>query len=565
MKGIELFFSIAGSVSSILSLCFTLVQIAKSRGGSELSRKGLSVGTEKNDSTVYIPKKWPIVTIVSMVIVFGVASVFAFISTKPESKLAFLAFIICFSISLIAFFVYAYFAAKSFDGSYVLPPVKFWQVVFNKIPSFIKGANQLEFKFLVLKMEDSEAVNDVADRIVKDYENRPGFDVVVNTYDSNKNDYTDEYCGVIFIVGEQCADRLESVLKVMDEYSLHLQLPIAYIRVGENHYKFEKYYRISSTYIDRNCASHLIMRSYRRSERWIRLSRYSHVAFILLSVLLLCLSLALVGLLKSGVNYRQGISKLNHIISQKDSVIRENEIRYRGFGINRDLIHLDNTYNVSLPDYVDIESLKTNELFKVFNDRFVMYYFSEARPNDVTLWLRNSTSTNDELVCIYNHNNKVCENKGFNTMIGGITNLADPTFVLWPGRNNALEKWRDSTAVMAWANVDKHPQYYLTYAIADTQDDSKISALYIQKTENDSLVRLDWYVNDSQSHNDNSIGLMGYSPDHRLSIEIDFSEDIINNGDPTFLAYIQNLEFRNDIRRYAACVTSLIRAMSETQ
>lgn len=526
--------SIIGSLSSITSL---LISMQKSKKKSEIQEDSQSK-----------PNRWPIVTILLATMVsFCMLIIWIIFYSGVNAGWGVLA---TFVVSFISLIIYAIKANQSLDSYYVLPPQSLWQVLFNKIPSHIQNTNQLVFKFIVLKMEDSDEVNEAGQKIKEDYRDRQDFQVDVHFYhEETKLEVTADYCGVIFIVGEQCFNRQKEVLKCMDEYSKQLALPIAYIRVGDNHYRLSKYHRISARYLDKNCANHLIMRSYRRSEHWIRLSQLSHTALWTLITLAVLSFGAFVMVSSSWHEQKKNLDEAKREISILDSNLRL-------FGNNRNVIHLSNTYDKRmLPDTISIDSLQNDVDFKYFVEGFAMYFFDEVKPKKILLWMRNSGD--NELKCVYDSNNngelKRNKDKGEDTMIGGIANHKG-TFVLWPGCKNNDSIWRDPNKnKMAWFNED-NGAFSESILVKDSGRNVKLKLIKSQKQD---PIFLTWSINKEKNHNDDDLALYGFSFDGRLAIELDFDYNKLNTNED-LRVYIQNLVFRNSVRKFLACMTSYI-------
>lgn len=442
--------------------------------------------------------------------------------------------IVTFVVSVVSLVIYAVKAYQSFDNYYILPPQRLWQTLFNKIPNHIKNTNQLVFRFLVLKMDNSEEVDKAGQKIERNYQNREDFQVDVKLYDDNTNpDDAENYCGIIFIVGKECFDRLREVQSVMDKYSKQLVLPIAYIRVGDNHYHISKYHRISESYLDKNCANHLIMRSYRRSAHWIMLSRYGHRAFWAVSCLALALLMVFSFTARKYVVQCKTIEKdEKRISSLQDSLLM--------FGSDRSEIHLSNTYEKPvLPKHIDIKELQQNKAFQNFVNDIAVYFFDEVKPSKILLWLRNDTK--DELECVFDSNGAptVNETKGDDSMIGGIAAHKN-VFVLWPGCLNKDTVWfNENTNKMAWFN-DENGAFAVSKLI---RENGYNTAIHLKRTKDSEGYNLRWLKNEQKNQSEDNIALYGFSYDGRLAIELDFNYAELNKKSKR--VYIQNLVFRN--------------------
>ena len=228
------------------------------------------------------------------------------------------------------------------------------------------------------------------------------------------------------------------------------------------------------------------------------------------------------------------------------------------FGADRGKIYLPNKFIELSEVRFDIDGLRRDETFQKFMDGFATYFFGELKLEGVLLWLRNDV--NDKLDCVYSSKGNICdkESKGEGTVIGGIANNA-PIFVLWPGYSNKDSIWLDSKYnSMAWSNED-HGEY----AVRELHKDSEgfNEALYLKEMDESQSrsIILDWCVNpkNAKNNNSNARALYGYSYDRRLAIELDFTPKDLNS-DRYMRIYIQNLLFRNCVRKFTACVTSFL-------
>ena len=288
------------------------------------------------------------------------------------------------------------------------------------------------------------------------------------------------------------------------------------------------------------------MRSYRRSEYWIRLSRMSYAA------LWAALFTALVFFITSLLLGRRVIEQ-NDVIQTHVVQIREMKDWQKAFGFNRDVIHLPNSYlDTRLPSYVDINLLREDKGFKDFIDGFSMYMFGEVMPAKLLLWLRNDLK--DSLKCVYDSKGNPEKNgpKNGETMIGGIADH-EGTFVLWPGSMNIDSVWLDQKTVMAWYN-DDHGDFHLSKLFREGQ---RNVCLKLRRKASDLIdTTLKWQINNDRDHEEKDLALFGFSYDGRLAIELDYNYQDIN--DENKRVYIQNLVFRNTVRKFSACVTSYI-------
>lgn len=559
---INFLLTIIGSASSVASLIVALFSArqkdeAMSKHADRESRivTGDVEKTDKidqKDLKATKPWRWPFVLILSMTLVSLVFLLYNYIS-KPSDRVGW-GLLVTFGVSLVSLLIYAIKAYYSFEDYYVLPPRKLWQVLYNKIPSHIEKANQLVFKFLVLKMEDSREVEEAGNRIKRNYEEREDFQVDVKSYQRGEGGplVPSDYCGVIFIIGEQCYYRQNEVLKLMDECSRQLDLPIAYIQVGVNHYRIRQYHRISESYLDKNCANHLIMRSYRRSEHWIKLSRYSYYSLLFVLGVAMLLSFLLIRSERKAVRQQIEITNNYSVISNLTDSLKLKDRKIMELGGDRRKIHLANGYKTIL-EGVDIEGLRNDKAFKRFNDNLSAFVFGEVSLPQVLLWLRNDSI--DDLICVYDSKMDASANqpKGGDSMIGGIANNKG-TFVLWPGRNNTDSIWYQRDCCLAWENKDEAP-----FAVSELKRVNNLNEsleLALSDDAPDRIV-LTWKVDNKKSQSENSIALYGYSFDGLLAIELDFEEDKLNKNED-LRVYIQNFQFRNTVRKYLACVTYYI-------
>lgn len=547
-------FSIIGSLSSIVSLLTTLLSSARQKDEpmSKSSHNNSQTATVDHENKKLPQLKWSLIfwTILSVTLLSLFLLLYGYVSQKHIGW----GVVATFIISATSLLVYAIKAYQSFDYHYVLPPQKLWQVLFNKIPSHIKNTNQVVFKFLVLKMEDSKEVNDAGHRIEQNYQGRKDFQVdVKSVQEIEKPVDVGDYCGVIFIVGDNCFDQLKNVQMLMDEYSKQLHLPIAYIRVGANHYHISKYHRISESYLDNNCANHLIMRSYRRSEHWIRLSRYSHMALWAVLCLLIALLIASARAGKEIVIQRDTLRDYKEQIERLHDTLFERNKQLAKFGVDRGKIHLSNELPTKLREEVfDVEALQNDVNFKEFVDGFVKknYFFGEIPLDKVLLWLKNENES--DLLCIYDSKNELADNKpkGKESMIGSITNYHDPLFVLWPGYNNKDTIWQNpSENTMGWLNKD-NGACAVSKLIQDK--DGHNEKLILQETIGGQEIALAWLSKNTS----NAIAIYGFSYDGRLAVELDFTPDDLNKD--YVRIYVQNLLFRNCVRKFTACITSFL-------
>lgn len=260
-----------------------------------------------------------------------------------------------------------------------------------------------------------------------------------------------------------------------------------------------------------------------------KLSRYSHVVF--LSVL----GLALVLFISFAVAEKK---------MRSQSVI---------FGADRSKFYQNNKISELWENPMDIESLRIDDNFKKFMDGHAKYSFGEIEKyiDNIKLWLRNDK--NDSLVCIYAYTGLVKNNDSKNgeSMIGGIANHAS-IFVLWPGYNNNDPIWKDENKnTMAWSNED-NGEYYLCELRTDNQNHN-IELRLIEKKNTDPFI-LRW--DPKNTNNSKDITLYGFSYEGRLAVEIDFRNNALRDKSIRF--YIQNLQFRNSVRKFTACVNSFL-------
>lgn len=542
--------SIIGTLSSVASLVIGLM-FANNSNKAFLNRTNNEPHNAAVEKKQYAgPRKWPIVIIVLVTMLSFFGLLHAVINTPKKIEWG---LIVTFVVSVFSLVIYAVKAYQSFDNYYILPPQRLWQTLFNKIPNHIKNTNQLVFRFLVLKMDNSEEVDKAGQKIERNYQNREDFQVDVKLYDDNTNpDDAENYCGIIFIVGKECFDRLREVQSVMDKYSEQLVLPIAYIRVGDNHLHISKYHRISESYLDKNCANHLIMRSYRRSAHWIMLSRYGHRAFWAVSCLALALLMIFSFTARKYVVQCKTIEKdEKRISSLQDSLLM--------FGSDRSEIHLSNTYEKPvLPKHIDIKELQQNKAFQNFVNDIAVYFFDEVKPSKILLWLRNDTK--DELECVFDSNGDptVNETKGDDSMIGGIAAHKN-VFVLWPGCLNKDTVWfNENTNKMAWFN-DENGAFAVSKLI---RENGYNTAIHLKRTKDSEGYNLRWLKNEQKNQSEDNIALYGFSYDGRLAIELDFNYAELNKKSKR--VYIQNLVFRNTVRKFSVCITSYLNSSVST-
>lgn len=542
--------SIIGTLSSVASLVIGLMS-ANNSNKAFLNRTNNEPHNAAVEKKQYAgPRKWPIVIIVLVTMLSFFGLLHAVINTPKKIELG---LIVTFVVSVVSLVIYAVKAYQSFDNYYILPPQRLWQTLFNKIPNHIKNTNQLVFRFLVLKMDNSEEVDKAGQKIERNYQNREDFQVDVKLYDDNTNpDDAENYCGIIFIVGKECFDRLREVQSVMDKYSKQLVLPIAYIRVGDNHLHISKYHRISESYLDKNCANHLIMRSYRRSAHWIMLSRYGHRAFWAVS----CLALAL--LMVFSFTARKYVIQCD-TIEKDEKRINSLQDSLMIFGADRSEIHLSNTYEkTALPKDIDIRELQQNKAFQNFVNDIAVYFFDEVKPSKILLWLRNDTK--DELECVFDSNGDptVNETKGDDSMIGGIAAHKN-VFVLWPGCLNKDTVWfNENTNKMAWFN-DENGAFAVSKLI---RENGYNTAIHLKRTKDSEGYNLRWLKNEQKNQSEDNIALYGFSYDGRLAIELDFNYAELNKKSKR--VYIQNLVFRNTVRKFSVCITSYLNSSVST-
>lgn len=542
--------SFIGTLSSIASLVIGLMSANNSNKAflNHTNNEPHNAVVEKKQYAE--PRKWPIVIIVlvTMLSFFGLLHSVINTPNKIEWGL-----IVTFVVSVVSLVIYAVKAYQSFDNYYILPPQKLWQTLFNKIPNHIKNTNQLVFRFLVLKMDNSEEVDKAGQKIERNYQNREDFQVDVKLFDDKTNpDDADNYCGIIFIVGKECFDKLKEVQSVMDKYSKQLVLPIAYIRIGDNHYHISKYHRISESYLDKNCANHLIMRSYRRSAHWIMLSRYGHRAFWAVSVLALALLIVFSFTARKYVIQCKTIENDEERISSlQDSLLM--------FGSDRREIHLSNTYEKPvLPKHIDIKELQQNKAFQKFVNDIAVYSFDEVKPSKILLWLRNGPK--DVLECVFDSNGDptVNETKGDDSMIGGVAAHKN-VFVLWPGCLNKDTVWlNENTNKMAWFNDENG-----AFAVSELKmENGYNTAILLKRTKDSEGYYLRWLKNEQKNQSEDNIALYGFSYDGRLAIELDFNYAELNKKSKR--VYIQNLVFRNTVRKFSVCITSYLNSSVST-
>lgn len=223
------------------------------------------------------------------------------------------------------------------------------------------------------------------------------------------------------------------------------------------------------------------------------------------------------------------------------------------FGLDEGQSSLSNDF-VGLKEVdFDMEALQEDVNFKHFVDGFSKYFFGETenRMYDIKLWLRNGLS--DDLVCIYALADDVKSNiyRGDSSLIGGIVNNA-PIFVLWPGCNDDNSVWREpKNNVMAWTNQEDG-----NFVTCELQQDrnGKNRGLRLQRNKETKPFVLNWVKGAKKSSD--SRALYGFSYDGRLAVELDFEAAEFKHK--FVRVYIQNEHFRDNVRKFTACINSYL-------
>lgn len=229
------------------------------------------------------------------------------------------------------------------------------------------------------------------------------------------------------------------------------------------------------------------------------------------------------------------------------------------FGADRKEIHLSNTYEkVVLPESLDISELQQSRAFQDFVNGIAMYFFDEVKPSKILLWLRNSPE--DELECVFDSKGTPDSNKpkGDISMIGGIAKHKN-IFVLWPGCLNGNQVWFSADKnKMAWFN-DENGAFVVSELI---REKGRNVGIHLKQTIDSKDYDLLWQNNNQKDQSEDKLALFGFSYDGRLAIELDF--DYIELNKTSKRVYIQNLVFRNTVRKFSVCITSYLNSTKTT-
>lgn len=428
--------------------------------------------------------------------------------------------------SVFAAVMYGKKAKDSLDSDTIYPPQMFWQAVFNYIPSRLNYTKIAKYNFLVLKMDNTEGVNNISKKIETSYKENKNVDVRIEsaTFDEKEGVYTDcpklnkgkeeEECGIIFLVGNGCKSREKQVISVMDNYAKDLPLPMAYISSGS--YEFngiaKKYCRINDTDSEK-CANHLIMRSYRRSEQWVKLCSYMHKLLqggVFMIVLGSIFAISIIPVLKS--KYEQSKSKLEYK-------------------------QLEPSYEKQI-DFIDSTKFRLvrDKIKKCLTTEATEYFFSDISTTDVKIWLNDKN--NKKMVCVYCLGNEDKENeKSYESIVGGVANFVmtkkTPLYLLWPKKGN--NSWENQCG-LAWDKSDN--SYSTEYGKNYIKIDGEI---------------IKWQKGDP---NDDDKVIFCYASDGPMVLELDFKST--STDDDRLLTYITNHSFRDQVKRFSFIVESVI-------
>lgn len=436
--------------------------------------------------------------------------------------------------------IYGIRALQSFDSINIFPPKPLWQVLFNKIPSWIKNSDQTSFNFLVLKMDDTEEVQKAAEVIEKSYpkdkssdfhiEIQPCFDGIVPM------EIRDDFCGMICLIGKEGRKNLgiiESSLEKCSNQPDNLDLPIAYSCIGCDPIPL-KYEQIGENQLNRFAQS-LIMRSYSRSKEWIHLCERAHRTLIAAIVFIFVGSIVL-GSMKHGDN-----NKISELMNSIEILEKNKPPHY----IMPPPMDYAKEFDISLKG-LNIDSIMKDENLK---DYFSMVYkyafkFKGIASPEVKVWYRPEPKKDlrNILTTEKSYNNS---NKGKHSIIGGIAD--NRVFLFWPGVKNFN---RDNT--IAWD-------------ISGVRNDS----IRIDKNFGENIgftvfgpkkreFNIEWEPSPQEKETDKGLVIYGFSYNELLAIEFDFSSQIFDTNAKDVFEYIQTPAFRDEVRKYYLNIAKLL-------
>ena len=497
MERFSLWMTIVGTV---LTLIQTIVSIIKDRQSKKRMKEGRSSYQHNNNRMFYfiITTSWFVI----MLILWTLTIVF-----KWKNYIV----IWCgFGFSILFMIVYAASALRSFETTYIYPPKALWQVLFNKIPSWLKNGNQKVFNFLVLKMDDSTAVEMAARNIETNYEQNTNFKVEVQScFDGIVPiDIREDFCGMLCLIGEKGCKNMETIEASPEKCSNqpdNLDLPIAYSYIGCDSLKL-KYEQVNESFL-KDFAPSLIMRSYRRSKEWIGLCEKTYKALIM--------SIILGAILFAGCVVL-GSRMASYIMSPPEELSPK---------IN----------NIDLRN-VDVEAIRKDAGLKDYFDQISNYMFGDIMSPTVKIWLRNNDQT--ALKNIY-FSAGLDENtdKGKGSLIGDVAD--NRVFVLWPGHESNED-------VYIWAINGNR------CAVKEKRSGEHVDFLIPAETESR---RIKWEKTDNPK--DNELSIYGFSYDGLLAIELDYSS--ISRYRNNVWKYLKTKAFRNEMRKFYVAVASALK------
>lgn len=446
-------------------------------------------------------------------------------------------------VSVISFLVYAHRAYRSLDNDStenVLPPIMFWQVLFNKIPARVINTTAERITFALVRMDDSEEVKESAERVIQSC--GKGDRVSIKTIDGFKRRKSSGYLydlkqllknkdlsGVIFIIGESADDDVlgKRLRMVIDDFSnVRREVPIGYVQAG-NKLNFKLHFEeIGKNQLD-NCVHDLIMRGYSRSKMQFDLGNAYHSSFIVLLALLFASVLA-IGLFAS----RETVDNSN----------------LRPKQLSNDIYNYKGSW-----DSVSVDQIKEDGDLRHLLDESSKYYFSDLNSyRGVKIWLKPNNQGDSLYNVFYN-----MDEYAFSSVIPDSYCVGQVAkhrlFFLWPGVKN-----KDNPFFL------NNPKVVWTYLGNDDKD-------YDDKVKNDQLEiannlwsgkvyenrewcvdTLRWVPSDRTS--DDDLAVYCFSYDGALVVEIDcYSGEIEKDYE-----YMSHLMFRNSVRKYVKFVYCLL-------
>lgn len=242
--------------------------------------------------------------------------VLLYLSDVPNNYLH--ATIVTFIVLVICFVSLSILGRKSLDSRFVIAPKVLWQMLFNRIPSYLEECDG-PFRIYILSVgvkeectqEDDtdglltetikEQINNKIKDIIKSKEgqsfrekDKPLYDIIVNDDPFYRRTDKDNIHGIIVFVGNGMAtEKVDSTIRVLaDKFP---NASIGYYSYGSYPADFYppyinlKHLRVED-YID-----HLVFRYYARSKAWQRLSKTYHTGFLWLFSILAVVLLSIAG------------------------------------------------------------------------------------------------------------------------------------------------------------------------------------------------------------------------------------------------------------------------------